>query len=66
MPVKEPKGIVVHPIVLLSAVDHFNRMSKIGNQKQWVCYSLPTKPHVLTNKFNTFSYYYDQVQNIAS
>ena len=30
------KGVVVHPIVLLSAVDHFNRMSKIGNQKRVV------------------------------
>ena len=36
MPVKGPKGVVVHPIVLLSAVDHFNRMSKIGNQKRVV------------------------------
>ena len=36
MPFKGPKGVVVHPIVLLSAVDHFNRMSKIGNQKRVV------------------------------
>jgi len=36
MPGKGPKGVVVHPIVLLSAVDHFNRMSKIGNQKRVV------------------------------
>lgn len=26
--------VVVHPLVLLSVVDHFNRMSKIGNQKR--------------------------------
>lgn len=28
--------VVVHPLVLLSVVDHFNRMSKIGNQKRVV------------------------------
>ncbi|KAF0299929.1 26S proteasome non-ATPase regulatory subunit 7 [Amphibalanus amphitrite] len=30
------KKIIVHPLVLLSVVDHFNRMSKIGNQKRVV------------------------------
>ena len=30
-PTKTPKRVVVHPIVLLSVVDHFNRLSKIGN-----------------------------------
>ena len=28
--------VTVHPLVLLSVVDHFNRMSKIGNQKRVV------------------------------
>lgn len=28
--------VIVHPLVLLSVVDHFNRMGKIGNQKR-VC-----------------------------
>ena len=28
--------VVVHPLVLLSVVDHFNRMKKIGNQKRVV------------------------------
>lgn len=28
--------VIVHPLVLLSVVDHFNRMSKIGNQKRVV------------------------------
>lgn len=28
--------VVVHPLVLLSIVDHFNRMGKIGNQKRVV------------------------------
>ena len=30
------KTVVVHPLVLLSVVDHFTRMSKIGNQKRVV------------------------------
>nr|CAG4647190.1 EOG090X08WI [Megafenestra aurita]SVE92491.1 EOG090X08WI [Megafenestra aurita] len=29
-------NVVVHPLVLLSVVDHFTRMSKIGNQKRVV------------------------------
>lgn len=28
--------VVVHPLVLLSVVDHFNRMDKLGNQKRVV------------------------------
>jgi len=31
-----PTTVVVHPLVLLSVVDHFNRMGKIGNQKRVV------------------------------
>jgi 26S proteasome regulatory subunit N8 len=30
------QNVVVHPLVLLSVVDHFTRMSKIGNQKRVV------------------------------
>ena len=33
---KAPTRVVVHPIVLLSVVDHFNRLRKIGNQKRVV------------------------------
>ena len=36
MPTKVPTRVVVHPIVLLSVVDHFNRLSKIGNQRRVV------------------------------
>ena len=32
----ELEKVVVHPLVLLSVVDHFNRMGKIGNQKRVV------------------------------
>lgn len=28
--------VVIHPLVLLSVVDHYSRMSKIGNQKRVV------------------------------
>jgi len=30
------KKVIVHPLVLLSVVDHFNRMAKIGSQKRVV------------------------------
>ena len=36
MPVKVPSRVVVHPIVLLSVVDHFTRLSKIGIQRRVV------------------------------
>lgn len=28
--------VIIHPLVLLSVVDHYTRMSKIGNQKRVV------------------------------
>ena len=28
--------VIVHPLVLLSVVDHYNRMVKLGNQKRVV------------------------------
>ena len=31
-----PDNVVVHPLVLLSVVDHFSRMGKIDNQKRVV------------------------------
>jgi len=38
MPSADPpiSKVIVHPLVLLSVVDHFNRMGKIGNQKRVV------------------------------
>jgi len=39
MPPTDPSKIskvVVHPLVLLSVVDHFNRMGKVGNVKRVV------------------------------
>ncbi|KAI6649601.1 26S proteasome non-ATPase regulatory subunit 7 [Oopsacas minuta] len=32
MPKRTPKRVIVHPLVLLSVVDHFNRMSKEGKR----------------------------------
>jgi len=47
--------IEVHPLVLLSVVDHFNRMGKIGNQKRVVGLLLgswTTKTHLdISNSF---------------
>jgi 26S proteasome regulatory subunit N8 len=33
---QEVEKVVIHPLVLLSVVDHFNRMGKIGSQKRVV------------------------------
>ena len=33
--------VVVHPLVLLSVVDHFSQMGKIGNQKRVLAGKLP-------------------------
>ena len=38
MPVPDhnTQKVIVHPLVLLSVVDHYNRMKKVGNQKRVV------------------------------
>uniref|UniRef100_A0A670ZCE5 Proteasome 26S subunit, non-ATPase 7 n=1 Tax=Pseudonaja textilis TaxID=8673 RepID=A0A670ZCE5_PSETE len=36
MPELAVERVVVHPLVLLSVVDHFNRIGKVGNQKRVV------------------------------
>uniref|UniRef100_H2TRF5 Proteasome 26S subunit, non-ATPase 7 n=1 Tax=Takifugu rubripes TaxID=31033 RepID=H2TRF5_TAKRU len=36
MPELAVENVVVHPLVLLSVVDHFNRIGKVGNQKRVV------------------------------
>jgi 26S proteasome regulatory subunit N8 len=33
---QQPTKVIIHPLVLLSVVDHYTRMSKIGNQKRVV------------------------------
>lgn len=30
---KQISNVIVHPLVLLSVVDHFNRMGKVGHHK---------------------------------
>ncbi|XP_070574221.1 26S proteasome non-ATPase regulatory subunit 7-like [Ptychodera flava] len=53
--------VVVHPLVLLSVVDHFNRMGKVGNQKR-VCGVLLgslRKDHVLDIS-NSFAVPFDE------
>jgi 26S proteasome regulatory subunit N8 len=36
MPLPQVEKVVVHPLVLLSVVDHFNRMAKVGSQRRVV------------------------------
>lgn len=48
--------VVVHPLVLLSVVDHFNRMGKIGNQKRVVGVLLGAwKPKGVLDVSNSFA-----------
>ena len=69
MPVKVPKHIVVHPIVLLSVVDHFNRLSRIGNQRRVVGVLLGSWRSGVVDVATSFagrSYYYTCVYNVMS
>lgn len=53
--------VVVHPLVLLSVVDHFNRMGKIGNQKRVVGVLLGCwKPKGVLDVSNSFAVPFDE------
>lgn len=53
--------VVVHPLVLLSVVDHFNRMGKIGNQKRVVGLLLGSmKEKGLLDISNSFAVPFDE------
>lgn len=53
--------VVVHPLVLLSVVDHFNRMGKIGNQKRVVGVLLGCwKPKGILDVSNSFAVPFDE------
>lgn len=47
--------VVVHPLVLLSVVDHFNRMSKVGNQKRVVGVLLGSVRNKVLDVANSFA-----------
>ena len=53
--------VVVHPLVLLSVVDHFNRMKHVGNTRRVVGVllgSLRAKILDISNSFAGFCYSY--------
>lgn len=52
--------VVVHPLVLLSVVDHFNRMGKVGNQKRVVGVLLGSKRQGILDVSNSFAVPFDE------
>ena len=44
--------VVVHPLVLLSVVDHYNRIDKVSSQKRVVGILLGSRRKGGTNHFN--------------
>jgi 26S proteasome regulatory subunit N8 len=47
--------VVVHPLVLLSVVDHFNRMKKVGNTKRVVGLLLGSVRNKILDVSNSFA-----------
>ena len=47
--------VVVHPIVLLSVVDHFNRMGKVGSLKRVVGVLLGSRRKGVLDVANSFA-----------
>lgn len=63
MPVQDPPKInkvVVHPLVLLSVVDHFNRMGKVGNVKRVVGVLLGGNRQGTLDVANSFAVPFDE------
>ena len=54
IPTKVDK-VVVHPLVLLSVVDHFNRMGKVGNVKRVVGVLLGSNRQGVLDISNSFA-----------
>lgn len=52
--------MVVHPIVLLSVVDHFYRMGKVGNQKRVVGVLLGSRRKGVLDVANSFAVPFDE------
>ena len=62
MPVQDPNKVtkvVVHPLVLLSVVDHFNRMGKVGNMKRVVGVLLGSNRQGVLDVSNSFAGMFD-------
>jgi len=63
MPPSDPSKIqkvVVHPLVLLSVVDHFNRMGKVGNVKRVVGVLLGHNRQGVLDVSNSFAVPFDE------
>jgi len=58
--------VVVHPLVLLSVVDHFNRMSKVGNQKRVAGILLGSVRNKVLDVANSFAVPFDEDDKDAS
>ena len=52
---KPVERVVVHPLVLLSVVDHFNRMKKVGNTKRVVGILLGSVRNKILDVSNSFA-----------
>uniref|UniRef100_A0A8C4T0P1 Proteasome 26S subunit, non-ATPase 7 n=1 Tax=Erpetoichthys calabaricus TaxID=27687 RepID=A0A8C4T0P1_ERPCA len=60
MPELAVERVVVHPLVLLSVVDHFNRIGKIGNQKRVVGVLLGSWQKKILDVSNSFAVPFDE------
>ncbi|XP_052816379.1 26S proteasome non-ATPase regulatory subunit 7-like [Mya arenaria] len=63
MPATDPSKIskvVVHPLVLLSVVDHFNRMGKVGNVKRTVGVLLGANRQGILDVSNSYAVPFDE------
>merc|ERR1712002_612120 len=54
------ENVVVHPLVLLSVVDHFNRIGKVGNQKRVVGVLLGPWQKKVLDISNSFAVPFDE------
>uniref|UniRef100_H3D3I6 26S proteasome non-ATPase regulatory subunit 7 n=1 Tax=Tetraodon nigroviridis TaxID=99883 RepID=H3D3I6_TETNG len=60
MPELAVENVVVHPLVLLSVVDHFNRIGKVGNQKRVVGVLLGSWQKKVLDVSNSFAVPFDE------
>ena len=54
-PLNKIEKVVVHPLVLLSVVDHFNRMGKVGNSQRVVGVLLGSLTNKILDVSNSFA-----------
>ncbi|CAF1252534.1 unnamed protein product [Adineta steineri] len=59
-PLNKIEKVVVHPLVLLSVVDHFNRMGKIGNSQRVVGVLLGSLKNKILDVSNSFALPFDE------